>query len=932
MRFLEPGWAILFLPAAAALIWSWRHVYGMSRPRKAAAFVIRGLLASFLILALMGPQAQRPNQGVAVMFLLDASDSVSDQDRAAAQKYVQDALGKLRPEDVGGVILFGRQPVMESAPGGRRGFAKPAAKIDGSASDLAAAIRLASASFPEGKGRRIVILSDGNETLGDSSQAVEMAALDGVEVDVRTLGVQALRPEVTALDLEAPSERRGDEPFDLRLLVDSSVEQNATIVLDRDGLVVSRSQVRLPQGRTSVALSQRLPVAGFYRYRATVEPELDGDRRNNIGAAFVAVRGKPRILVLQGPRVKNELGKTLQEQGLQVDVYGPEGIPSRPEELQAYDAVILNDFNAALMAPAQMQLIQTAVRDSGLGLAMIGGEDSFLPGGWYGTPVADALPVDLNIRQRRSFPSTSVLVMVDASGSMAAIEDGEPKIRLAAKAAEQTAQLLAPQDRLGVAGSTDGIEFVAPMQELRDRPGVIAQIRRLSVGGGGIYAEPTIERARQVLEGEESKVRHFILLADGADVDTYGRSLSIIQDMRQKKITTSVIAIGDGKDVPFLRQVAAAGGGNFYLAKSASRLPAIFTQDVAVMSRSAIEDGVFVPKALAGEELVRGLGQLPALYAYNVTDSRPLARTGLKSHKDDPVLAVWQYGLGTSLAFTSDAQARWASQWVPWGGFGPFWAQAVRAVTRRGTQNQYSVTVAQREGRGVVSIDARDKAGQPLGAAPDKVVVALPDGTSQEIPVVQQGPGQFSGSFPARQLGSYIVSVAEEGAGGPTRVSSTGFSVPYPPEYRSYRANTSLMERLSSAADGQLNPSVEQVLRPLADPGATIQDLWMWLVFAAMLLLPLDIANRRIALPWKEAVERFRAWRRRTAVAPANATLERLSRAKARAEVGPGDAPTGPVKTETPVAPTRRQSPRVETGSSAGKTLLERRRKKQDGD
>jgi hypothetical protein len=80
---------------------------------------------------------------------------------------------------------------------------------------------------------------------------------------------------------------------------------------------------------------------------------------------------------------------------------------------------------------------------------MIGGENSFLPGGWYGTPIAEALPVDMNIRQRKSFPSTSILILIDASGSMGMEEDGMTKIRLAAKAAEETVKLMSPVESAG---------------------------------------------------------------------------------------------------------------------------------------------------------------------------------------------------------------------------------------------------------------------------------------------------------------------------------------------------------------------------------------------------------------------------------------------------------------------------------------------------
>src|SRR5262249_51986750 len=158
-------------------------------------------------------------------------------------------------------------------------------------------------------------------------------------------------------------------------------------------------------------------------------------------------------------------------------------------------------------------------------------------------------PVDLNIRQRKTFPSTSVLIAVDCSGSMGMIEDGVVKLRMAAKAAEETVKLLSPMDRVGVAGSTDGIEFVAPMQPLTDKMAVINQIRKLDIGGGGIYIGPTVEKIEPVIRAEPTKVRHFILLADGSDSTDWRDAIQRAAGMRLDKITTTVVAIGDGKDV-----------------------------------------------------------------------------------------------------------------------------------------------------------------------------------------------------------------------------------------------------------------------------------------------------------------------------------------------------------------------------------------------
>ena len=939
MRFTQPLFLIAFVPLVIGLVLSYRYVHGMAKGRKRIAFAIRFLLAGLLVFALSGPEARRPNVGLCTIFLLDRSDSISDKDRLHAEQFVNEATRNLRPNDESGVIVFGKDAIIDAAPSGRRELGHVLSNVEGSATDIAGAIRLASASFPEGKARRIVLLSDGDETSGDAMEASQVAARDGIEIDHVPLGLGSRSGEASVAEVEVPSEVRIGQPFDLRVLVDSTIQQNGSIDIDRDGVLIKQIPVKLASGRSSIVVSEKLGDTGFHRYRATLHADHDIDSRNNIGLGFVSVRGKPKVLILQEDPKKSALADSLRKNGLQADVVGRVGIPTKPEDLQVYDALILNDINADGFTPSQFKLFQGAVRDSGIGLAMIGGENSFLPGGYYGTPIAEALPVDLNIRQRKTFPSVSIAIMIDASGSMGMMEDGFQKIRLAGMAAEQTVKLMSPQDRLGVAGSTDGIEFVAPMQQLTDKDAVINQIRKLYVGGGGIYAEPSMAKGEEVMNKETTQVRHFILMADGNDVDTQEGCFEIADRMRKNKITTTVVAVGDGKDVGFLRQLAAHGGARFFLADKATKLPAIVTQDTSIVSRSAIEDGAFIPKMVAGQDILRGIDTegVPPLLAYCLTDTRPLSEVSMRTNKDDPLLATWQYGLGTSLAFTSDAQARWAAKWVGWPGFGAFWSQAVRAISRRSTLNNYQVSVHEEGGQGKIDVKAFDKLGNPLTATNAVIRVAVPNGLFREVSLEEQAPGAFTGSFDASGIGTYIVTVAEPDPAGGKRTTATGFSVPYPPEYRTYRANLPLLSRVSKATGGLGITKPLEALRPVPNPGESITELWPILLLFAAILLPVDVGVRRLAIPMSEMIAKALAWLRVRRVKVREETKQevvigRLQRAKQRAQSEAPAENRQPVyiaSSEPKQDPPEPRPTRPPVGASTAHSLLDAKRKRE---
>lgn len=945
MAFSHPLYLLLLFPTLLALWVFSRGMHGMTRLRKRLSIALRAIILLLLVFALAGFQTVRSNRGMTTIFLLDHSASINSEATGEAQAFIRKALQLLGPNDRAGLIVFGKDPVIDVNVGSLRTLGKIYANPDSSGTDIAAAIRLASASFGEGTARRIVLLSDGNETVGDVAQAAEVAATDGIQVDVVRLskGERDVR-EAILHEIILPSEVSRSETFEVRVIAESTVPTEAVLRLDRDGVPVARVPVHLSKGTNSLVVSQPAEAKpGFYRYRAVLETPAsnDKDSRNNVGIGYVSVRGKPRVLLLEGsPSAGVALERALKVYDLEVVRGGLEKLPSRAEDLQGFDAVLLSDFPAQNFTDRQMKLIASGVRESGIGFGMVGGENSFLPGGYYETPIADILPVDLNIRQRKSYPSTTIAIVIDASGSMGMIEDGVPKIKIAATAASATVKMMSARDYVGVAGSTDQIEFVAPMQLATDKEAINQQVGQLNVGGGGIYIRPSLEFAYKHLSQQNTKVRHLILLADGGDSDEQQGSLEIARKMVAEKMTISVVAIGDGKDVPFLKTLAAVGKGNFYLASQAKQIQRLFTRDTSIMSRSAIEEGAFLPKLDPGDEALHSLNlkTMPALYAYCLTSDRPLSRVPMRTAKDDPLLAFWQYGLGTAMAFASDAQPKWANPWMSWQDFNAFWAQVTRSTLRKSSNNRLRLATHREGNKGVVEMEAFDNNGTPINNLSTRTNVLAPDGNTQEILLRQQGPGRYRGEFEVGSIGGYIVSVAEGAQTQAPRVTRTGFSVAYPPEYQALRSYDALLNQISAVSHGQILNNPLQSFRPSINPGKSIHDLWSSLLFSALLLFPVDIALRRLALPfdkiWAFILSKLRFTRRARVSAPQAQTIQRLQKAKKQeTSAAPSGTPisieVSPTESAPPPAPLKPTAKTDATPLSTAQHLLDIKRKKQ---
>ena len=167
MTFTAPTFLVL-LAGLPVLIWLGWPSRSASRGREAVSLGLRLAIALALVLALAGLEIAQPNDAMAVVFLIDASDSVPQRAKALSVAYVREALQAMRQNDQAAIVVFGGDALVERPM-------SPSRELDTFTSiprtietDISEAIRLGLALFPPEAGKRMVILSDGLATTGDA--------------------------------------------------------------------------------------------------------------------------------------------------------------------------------------------------------------------------------------------------------------------------------------------------------------------------------------------------------------------------------------------------------------------------------------------------------------------------------------------------------------------------------------------------------------------------------------------------------------------------------------------------------------------------------------------------------------------------------------------------------------------------------------------
>ena len=866
-----------------------------SRRRRMALFVRTALLAA-LVLALAGLQIVLPVNRLATVFVVDLSDSIGNAGHEDALAFLRETLADKPDGDVAGIVAFGKQALVERLPSEQTEIDRIASIPVTSATDIGAALRLATALFPDDAQKRIVLLSDGNDTTGGGQAEAALAAAQGVRIETRRIGPGAI-DEVLVERLTTPSTANLGESIEATAEIRSTVAQPATVRLFADGALVKTQAVDLEAGVTRVTFDVTPTEAGFHTFRAVVEAARDTFSQNDRADSNTIVKGAPRTLVLAGDdTVAAELVAALESQRQAVDTIVPEALPTDFASLASYDSVVMVDVPRLRLSDRQLTALQVYVRDLGKGLVMIGGPESYGAGGYQKTPIEEALPVDMGVRDRQKEPDIALVVVIDQSGSMAACHcnsfdrgsgtgiAGVRKVDIGKEAILRAAAALTARDEIGVVGFNEAAHWVVhtqPLGNIADLQGQIAGIE--PDGQTNIFAG--LDQAVQSLETATATRRHIILLTDGWS--SSGQYDQILARMKADGITLSTVGAGGGAN-PFLQQLAQQGGGRYYAAANPASIPDIFLKETQQVSGQQIVEESFFPQQVSSSPILRGLDQgLPRLLGYNGTTIKPAAQGVLVTERLDPLLAQWQYGLGRAVAWTSDSTGRWARNWVGWSGFNRFFSQLVSWTFPGEETGGIEATFESTGDTTGLHVQSVGPDGSPRDFYSTSAVVVGPDLEPRTVNLVQTAPGVYDAPLGEIDPGAYAVRVTQTKPGASPLGRTIGLVAQTPAEYRALGANEPYLASLRSATGGH---AVLTALDPWRhDLTATDQltELWPWLLVLALLLWPLDVALRRMSLGRRELVA-AREWargfgRRRRATTPRSAVSAGLLSTRARA-------------------------------------------------
>jgi uncharacterized membrane protein len=421
--------------AIVAIIWlAWRSTRAVSPGRRTALIALRTAAALAALVVYLEPAielrqvAREPNR---IAILVDDSRSMGLRESATGP----DRLTRAR------AVLTASAPAFETwqrdhkidyftfsdalAATTPEGLLR--AEPRGDSTQIRKALEAVRARYDGRDLAGVVLLSDGAATAGFADDAGDGAVRDFLRsLDTRVHTVWAAR---AGLKDVAVTKVLADEFAFVRTVVriDAVVrstgyaKRRAVVTLAQDGQALREKTVELPAGgEVTVTFEVTPPRVGRYAYEIST-PVVDGEAvTTNNARPFVirVIRDKIRVLQVSGqPSWDVRALRQMLESNPNVDLISffilrtqddislvPQDemslipFPTRElfeEELPSFDLIVMQNFEYLPYGIGDYLENIRAYVEGGGGLAMLGGEMAFSSGGYHGTPVAAALPVEL---------------------------------------------------------------------------------------------------------------------------------------------------------------------------------------------------------------------------------------------------------------------------------------------------------------------------------------------------------------------------------------------------------------------------------------------------------------------------------------------------------------------------------------------------------
>ena len=379
--------------------------------------------------------------------------------------------------------------------------------------------------------------------------------------------------------------------------------------------------------------------------KAVIEAE-DYILDNNAFYKSITVHDKPKILFVSK--------KNSPLVDLYKDFYDVKLSSNLDLDIDSFHAVVLNDLNKDELSNYIDKLEEYLNNENGL--MVIGGKNSYDWGDYNKSLITNILPVQVGKAKKKNDISNIAIVMDTGASSNEELSSGITYFDVQKSLSADIVKGISSTNRVMFIEANYYLNTLSKISDLGPKRDELIEQISLLFPHGLSELRFAYQKAHKSLKLNKGS-KNIIIITDGKLIpQDQALTIENVKQARKDGIKTFIVGIGESADESFLQSVKEFGGGEYFRTNESHKLKIYFGDPGDVSS-----DKLYVFIYDSNHFITNELDDLSNIYGFNSVYPKSNSRLLLTTSLGDPVLTVWNYGLGRVAALSTDD----GSSWIP---------------------------------------------------------------------------------------------------------------------------------------------------------------------------------------------------------------------------------------------------------------------------
>ncbi len=680
MNSIKIGNPYLFLLIIPLLIFITYFFFKMEKDHKRAkniiSYILHILMCIVLVFALTNIRIYETKNQTQVLVLADVSYTNSENYNKIDNNIAR-LKNSLKSNESLGVITYGKNyeyyiHFNQNLKSVRNSH------VDKSATNLEQVLINVPSYFNENSNKKIIIISDGQETDNHALNAIDTLIQNNIYVDAIYLNRELSLNEVQISDIAYTKKSYLNSEEFLKVSLQSSIEQNVDLKITLNEENYLNENVKLIKGINILNYKLNTSKAFNNIYKISISGQYDTYFDNNEMMFAQEIVSNYKVMIA-GAKYSDcyNILPMFTDSTFEVDCFfNGEDIPYKEEDLVNYDEIILSNFNLLSINNTEEFIVNLERFVSKYGKTLI------TNGVTYSSGTSDEIVKKYNNMlpvQCENSGTKALALVIDASSSM----NEDNRIENAIEGAITCLDLLSERDYVSVVTFGEKTNIIQPLTSLRNKETIIENIRNNVRVSYATNMTQGIQTGANQLRRANVDEKSMIVLTDGLPTEiNYEETLpQAVSSNAKNDIYTSFINISCKEGAVLLNNLAEIGLGEYYYISASKDIADFILTSVAdTMTNQKVEkeSNLTIDN---NDKLLEGINSFPSINGYNYARIKSSASTIIKTvYENDkgglrevPICAYWKFGKGKVYSFTSDlTNEAWTKNFVNSVGFKTF--------------------------------------------------------------------------------------------------------------------------------------------------------------------------------------------------------------------------------------------------------------------